>query len=144
MVQPVMDIVAAELGRSVGPAVAAVATVIRQRHAKAAVAVLFYGSGLRQLEGDLAFWVKEKSFSPQEIAAHFHERIETIHPFANGNGRFGRIIVEHFCAKKGWTVPTWGSVAKDNPKERRKSYIAAIDAARRTQNYAKLVAFMYS
>lgn len=99
---------------------------------------------LRQLEGDLSYWVKEKSFSPEETAAHFHERIETIHPFANGNSRFGRILVEHFCRKNGWIVPTWGSTLKDNPKERRKCYIAALDGARRTRNYSELVAFMYS
>ena len=52
---------------------------------------------LYQLEMDLDFWIKSKTFSDYELAARFHERIETIHPFANGNGRFGRIITEQIC-----------------------------------------------
>ncbi len=99
---------------------------------------------LRQLEGDLAFWMKEKSFLPQETAAHFHERIETIHPFANGNGRFGRIVVENLCEKNGWKIPTWGSSLRDAPKDRRQSYITALATARWTHDYTKLVAFMFS
>ena len=47
MGEPVLEIVTAELGQPIGPAVTAIATEIRQRHAKAAVALLFYGSGLR-------------------------------------------------------------------------------------------------
>ncbi|MEK6705459.1 MAG: mobile mystery protein B [Bdellovibrionota bacterium] len=101
-------------------------------------------TSLRQLEGDLAYWLKEKIFTEQEIAARFHEQIETIHPFTNGNGRFGRIIVEHLCVKNGWTVPTWGTALKDIPVKRRKQYIAALDKARKTRSYKTLIAFMYS
>lgn len=54
MTDPVAEQVAAELGQPVGPAVTALAAEIRRRHAKAAVAVLFYGSGLRGAESDLA------------------------------------------------------------------------------------------
>ena len=51
--QSVIDIVAAELGQPVSPAVVVMSTAIRQRHAKAAVGVLFYGSCLRRLEGEI-------------------------------------------------------------------------------------------
>lgn len=98
---------------------------------------------LRQLEGDLVFWFKEKSFSNLEIAARFHERIETIHPFANGNGRFGRILVEHHCAKNGCQIPSWGNRFKETPKDRRKHYITALDSARHKGDYKPLVEFMF-
>ena len=99
---------------------------------------------LRQLEGDLSYWVSNQSFTEEEITARFHERIETIHPFVNGNGRFGRIIVEHFCNRKNWKTPTWGFAHRNDPKMRRKRYINVLTEARRTRGYEALVAFMYS
>ncbi len=98
----------------------------------------------KQLEGDLTFWIREETFSKEEISARFHERIETIHPFPNGNGRFGRILVEHFCEKSTWSRPTWGDRLKGAPEERRKAYIGALDFARKAGEYKKLVEFMYS
>ncbi len=49
----VRSIVAAELGQAVSPATAELARTIRLRHAGGAVAVMFYGSCLRQPDGDL-------------------------------------------------------------------------------------------
>ncbi len=101
-------------------------------------------TGLRQLEGDLTYWINEKSFSEQEITARFHERIETIHPFVNGNGRFGRILVEHFCRINKWQEPTWGNHLQSKPKDRRNSYIGALDCARRKLDYQTLIKYMFS
>lgn len=99
---------------------------------------------LKQLENDLHYWLTKKLFSPDEMAAHFHEKIETIHPFANGNGRFGRILIEYFCELNGYQVPTWGKSLKDDPKKRRNTYISAILSARRNSDYNPLINFMFS
>lgn len=100
--------------------------------------------GFKKLEDDLVFWLQEKSLSPNEIVAFFHERIETIHPFANGNGRFGRILVEYFCGKNQMLIPSWGATQQNNPKARRQAYISALDQARRYRDYTALIAFMFS
>jgi len=55
----------------------------------------------KKLEDDLRHWMEKREMPFQEIAARFHERIETIHPFPNGNGRFGRILIQHFCKIEG-------------------------------------------
>jgi len=99
---------------------------------------------LKQLENDINYWLKEKSFSRVEIAARFHERIETIHPFTNGNGRFGRILVEFFCKKNSTRIPTWGANLKSDPKARRQAYIAVLECARRKMDYNLLIKFMFS
>jgi len=98
----------------------------------------------KKLEDDLAYWLKEKTYLADEIAARFHEQIETIHPFANGNGRFGRILVEYFCLREKTRIPTWGAARKDDPIARRKQYIAALDSCRQNKSYAALIAFMFS
>lgn len=98
----------------------------------------------KQLEGDLKFWLEKRQIPFQEIAARFHERIETIHPFPNGNGRFGRILVEHFCKKENETIPTWGESLKSDPKLRRKNYVAALEYARKNGDYSLLIQFMFS
>lgn len=98
----------------------------------------------RNLEEDLKFWMSKKEIPFKEIAARFHERILTIHPYANGNGRFGRILIEYFCKKEKEQIPTWGLKLKDEPATRRQSYIAALDRARQTGKYDQLIEFMFS
>ena len=99
---------------------------------------------LKQLETDIHYWIENKSFSPDEISAHFHERIETVHPYANGNRRFGRILIEYFCETNGYRIPIWGKSLKDNPKKRRNTYISTLDSVRKSSDYNPLIHFMFS
>ena len=99
---------------------------------------------LYQLENDLAVWIADTSIPRQELAARFHERIETIHPFANGNGRFGRIITEQICKHHQQEVPTWGRKLRHDPAKRRTAYIAALTQARRTGDNAALISLMFA
>ena len=100
--------------------------------------------GLRLLEQDLRYWLKEKSFPPRELSARFHERLQTIHPFANGNGRWGRILTEYLCQMERFETPTWGAEMKASPKMRRDAYIKAIELARRKNDHSALRDFMFS
>lgn len=96
------------------------------------------------LEGDLKYWLEKRQIPSQEIAARFHERIETIHPFPNGNGRFGRILVEYFCKREKEKIPTWGEYLKGDPNLRRKTYVGALNDARKNGDYDPLIHFMFS
>ncbi len=96
------------------------------------------------LENDLEGWLSDPTMPPIEMAARFHERIETIHPFANGNGRFGRIITEQICRYHMHQIPTWGHSLRKDPQQRRSSYISAINAARKTGNHYLLISIMFS
>lgn len=99
---------------------------------------------LYQLEQDLTTWVEFQSFNPKEIAARFHVTIETIHPFANGNGRFGRIITNQICKYHSYPIPTWGNSLAKNPAKRRSAYIGGLNLARRTRDHLPLVDLMFS
>ena len=99
---------------------------------------------LKQLEGDIRFWLEKKSYPHREIMARFHERIETIHPFANGNGRFGRILTEYLSEKEKQEVPTWGKKLQSDPKQRRQNYLKTLQEARRNGHYASLIDFIFS
>ena len=99
---------------------------------------------LYQLNMDIEGWVSLNSFPPREIAARFHVTIETIHPFANGNGRFGRILTDQICRYQGFEVPTWGVSLATQPTERRKAYIDSLINAHRSRDYSQLVGVMYS
>lgn len=99
---------------------------------------------LFKLERDLNSWISMNSFSKDEIATRFHERIETIHPFANGNGRLGRIATEQICRFLNSSPPTWGSSLKQHPKKRRDAYIDALVMARRERVFKNLLAFLFS
>jgi len=99
---------------------------------------------IKTLENDLNYWIENKTFEMKEIAARFHERIETIHPFNNGNGRFGRIIVQYFCQYYNIQIPTWGKNLEKTPRKRREHYIKALVKARKEKIYSELINLMYS
>ncbi len=99
---------------------------------------------IKKLEDDIKFWLEDKTIPEKEIACRIHERLLTIHPFPNGNGRFSRILVEYMCQQLGWPIPIWGNSLKDQPSERRKAYIEALDYARNTKKYDLLENFMFS
>lgn len=43
-----------------------------------------------------------KALHPIERAALFHARFETIHPFSDGNGRTGRLLLNFMLVQNGW------------------------------------------
>lgn len=105
----------------------------------------YIAENIKKLEGDLKYWLENNSFkNHQETIARFHEQFLTIHPFANGNGRTARILVQHICKRQGIDAPTWGKSMSNSEKKRRESYIAALVKARRDRDYSDLIRFMWS
>lgn len=75
---------------------------------------------------------KEKALT---AAAYFHAKFENIHPFADGNGRTGRILMNYFL------------LLHDHPpviihEEDRKDYYAALEAWDERQELDPLTAFL--
>ncbi len=74
---------------------------------------------------DLLDWYKEQKRNkrhPFELALDFHNRFEFIHPFADGNGRVGRIILNWMLLSSGY-----GPLLIRN--KNRRSYFSALDQA---------------
>ncbi|MCE2987252.1 MAG: mobile mystery protein B [Phenylobacterium sp.] len=84
---------------------------------------------LRQLLGDVRYWVDHQTYSPDEIAVRFHHRLVWIHPFPNGNGRFSRLAADLLAVQLGAERLTWGSGNLVAPAELRRRYIDALRAA---------------
>ena len=99
---------------------------------------------LKQLCDDVDCWVENKTFSEDEIAARFHHRLVSIHPFPNGNGRHARlmtdILLEYVLGK---TPFTWGKADLVKSGEDRTKYIESLIAADRG-DYQLLMQFVRS
>lgn len=56
------------------------------------------------LMGELLLWYhKNKNLiHPAELAAKFHTKFTTIHPFADGNGRMARLLMNYILQKNGF------------------------------------------
>ncbi len=84
-------------------------------------------SQLLSLLDDCKFWIKNKTYSEDEIAIRFKYRLVKIHPFPNGNGRHSRlcadILISHVFNKP---VFTWGGENLTEHNENRKKYLTAI------------------
>ena len=52
----------------------------------------------------LLTWFKKnkRKMYPPQLALEFHWRFETIHPFEDGNGRVGRILLNSFLVQQGY------------------------------------------
>lgn len=97
---------------------------------------------LRLLEEDLKFWLKNNSYEPKMMMAIFHERLLTIHPFKDGNGRWSRVLTEFICRKENIETPNWG-IKISNDEKRRSTYIAAVKKARHDLVYDDLIKIMW-
>lgn len=88
------------------------------------------GIELKNLLDDTKYWIKNNTFSPEEVAIKFKHRIVSIHCFPNGNGRHSRmmadIIMESIFEKE---IFTWHQSNMVKADEIKKEYIDALKKA---------------
>ena len=95
-----------------------------------------------QLTEDLFDWAKNSELHPVLKSAILHYEIETIHPFADGNGRIGRLWQTLLLAK-------WNKIFAWIPMEtilhlKRSQYYQAIEAARKSNDSGVFIEFTLS
>ncbi|MDP2750135.1 MAG: Fic family protein [Nanoarchaeota archaeon] len=61
---------------------------------------------IKKLIKNLFVWYEKnvKMMHPVELAARAHYRFEKIHPFGDGNGRIGRLIIAHILKKNSYPI----------------------------------------
>ncbi len=98
---------------------------------------------LRTLLDDVRYWAAHETYPPIEAAARFHHRLVAIHPFANGNGRFSRIMADALLEDvlDADSIDWGGGYDLQQMNARRAQYIAALRAAD-AGDYAPLFGFV--
>ena len=99
---------------------------------------------IEQFCGNVRYQVDHQVFPWDELAARFHHRLVSIHPFPNGNGRHSRLAADLLHLKHGQPRFTWGSQQSlvENSNFRQ-DYIAALREAD-AGHYDRLVTFARS
>lgn len=75
------------------------------------------------------YWIDNKTFPPDETAVRFHHTLVSIHPFANGNGRWSRLMADLLISQLGRPRFSWGGASLARQGEARTVYIAALKIA---------------
>lgn len=87
---------------------------------------------------DLDAYLSSRRHPPVLAAALAHAQLETIHPFADGNGRAGRVLIGTVLARYGVapriTLPVSTALFRDRAR-----YYAALDTFRRGDGGAAIV-----
>ncbi len=99
--------------------------------------------GVYQIIGDMRFASQQKSFEPDELALRLSHRLVAVHPFANGNGRWSRLVGDLMIVKQGGKRFTWGSANLQTEGKDRDQYIEALRAAD-NHDYEPLIKFARS
>jgi Fic-DOC domain mobile mystery protein B len=99
-------------------------------------------SELEILLDDTRLCQEHRVYRPLEIAARFHRRLVSIHPFVDGNGRHARIMTDALLTKvfRQPAIP-WGGDASTDPKQRRAEYLHALREADQG-DYQRLLRFV--
>lgn len=96
---------------------------------------------MTQAMGDLELFLNEnEDYDPLIQAALIHYQFETIHPFLDGNGRIGRLLILLYFIEKGLLAKPVLCISfflKKNQVE----YYDRMDEVRRSGNYEQWVAF---
>lgn len=99
--------------------------------------------GVYQIVGDMRFAFQHKSFEPDELALRLSHRLVSVHPFANGNGRWSRLVGDLMIVKQGGKRFTWGCADLQVEGKDRDKYIQALKAAD-NHDYGTLIQFARS
>jgi Fic-DOC domain mobile mystery protein B len=98
---------------------------------------------LHRVFGDVAYWIEHRTFETDEIAVRFHHGTVLVHPFANGNGRWSRLMADLLLVRMDGKAFGWGNSALRNADDTRRAYIDALRSADR-HDFAPLIAFVRS
>lgn len=97
---------------------------------------------LHNLLDDVTYWLEHGTYSEDEICIRLHHRLVHIHPFPNGNGRHGRLMVDALREERGLVAFTWGSGDLVKQGSVREAYMGALRAAD-AGDYDPLSRFVY-
>lgn len=84
---------------------------------------------LRGVLEDARTWIEFSSYPADEIAVRFHHRLVAIHPFANGNGRWSRLMGDTLARRLGKPAFSWGNSSLLDDDATRRAYIDALRVA---------------
>lgn len=107
------------------------AGVYRLTEKNIGVPVWHISTELRTCLDDARYWRENGAYEPLEATARFHHKLVWVHPFANGNGRWARIMADAYLATINPDIYLdWsggGTLITDC--DHRARYIAALRAA---------------
>jgi Fic-DOC domain mobile mystery protein B len=90
---------------------------------------------------DAALWLAEQVYELDEIAARLHYHLVLVHPWANGNGRWARLMADGLLYAERQPRFSWGGGDLMRATNARVDYLAALRAADRG-DFAPLLAFV--
>jgi Fic-DOC domain mobile mystery protein B len=83
---------------------------------------------LQALLDDLAFWDGQGT-ALLDQATRLHHRAVQVHPFANGNGRWARMLANIWLKRHGHPITEWPEQTIGSQSMIRDKYLAAIQSA---------------